>query len=190
MKRLVLQEFVTVDGYAADPDGGMDFQRKYVEKNDVSFQEDALRFLQSVDTMLLGANTYRMFAGYWPEATDEVGAFAREINSLSKYVVSTSLDAAPWGDWEPAEIIRDDVYERISSVKRQEGKDIVVWGSLTLVHMLIRRGLIDEIQLRVCPAVLGDGIPVFPEELDLQLIDMKTYDAGMVLMRYEFAVDS
>lgn len=184
MKRIVLQQFATVDGFAADPDGRMDFQQAYVVRNDRSFQEHALAFLDTVDTMIMGANTYRMFAGYWPEATHE-GVFAEKLNALSKVVVSSSLESAPWGRWGAAEIVRDHVPERIGELKEQTGKDIVVWGSLTLSYELLGRGLIDEIQLRVCPSAIGSGKPVFPGRLDLRLLEARTYDEGMVLLRYE-----
>lgn len=185
MKRIILQQFVTIDGYAADLNGGMDFQQDYVARDDRSFQEEALRFLDTIDTMILGANTYKMFAAYWPEATDDMGVFAEKLNSLSKFVVSNSMESAPWGKWEPAEIISGNVTERIADLKAQSGKAIVVWGSLTLADHLMRNHLIDEFQLRVCPAALGDGIPVFAHKLNLRLLDAKAHDKGMVFLRYE-----
>lgn len=185
MKRIILQQFVTIDGYAADLNGGMDFQQDYVARNDQGFQEEALRFLDTIDTMLLGANTYRMFAAYWPEATGDERVFAEKLNSLSKFVVSATLESAPWGEWEPAKIISGNISEGIAELKAQSGKDIVVWGSLTLSHELMRNQLIDEFQLRVCPAALGDGIPVFTDELDLKLLDAKPHDEGMVFLRYQ-----
>lgn len=136
MKRIILQQFVTVDGFAAEPNGGMAFQQDYVVRNDKSFQEDALHFLDTVDTMILGANTYRMFAAYWPDSTDE-GAFAEKLNALSKVVVSSTLKSAPWGRWGAAEIVKDNVAKRIGDLKKQAGKDIVVWGSLELSYELL-----------------------------------------------------
>mgnify|MGYP001161893550 CR=1 FL=1 len=187
MRKVILQQFVTIDGFAADTDGGMRFQQDYVSKNDKSFQEDALRFLDTVDTMVLGANTYNMFAQYWPGATGEEGEFAQKLNSLSKVVASSTLKSAPWGEWEAAEIT-DNPSERLAQLRQQKGKDIVIWGSLALTHSLMKEGWIDEYQLRVCPAATGSGKPLFPRGSDLynlKLLETKSYDKGMVLLRYE-----
>lgn len=187
MRRIILQQFVTVDGFAAETHGGMSFQQDYVAKNDTSFQEDGLRFLDTIDTMILGANTYHMFVQYWPYAMDEVGEFAQKLNAFSKYVVSTTLESAPWGDWEDAKLIKDNIYEEINQLKQEEGKDIVLWGSLQLAESLGQEGLIDEYQLRVCPSAIGDGKGTFPHGLGIQrleLVEAKPYDKGMVLLRY------
>lgn len=186
MRKIILQDFVTVDGFAADPSGGMDFIQTYASKNDRSFQKDAEDFLDAIDTMLLGANTYKLFAGYWPEATEE-GSFAEKLNSLSKVVVSTTLQHAPWGEWEGADIIRDNMVRNITALKERPGKDIVLWGSLTLGKSLIKEGLIDEYQFRVCPVVLGKGQKPFPEneKVGLKLQEAKTFDKGLILLKYQ-----
>lgn len=186
MRKVILQEFVTIDGFAADPNGEMDFIGEYAARNDLSFQTDAERFLDTVDTMLLGAGTYKLFAGYWPEATEE-GTFADKLNALSKVVASSTLKRAPWGEWEKTEITSNPS-EKIAQLKEQTGKNIVVWGSLTLVQSLMKEALIDEYQLRVCPVVLGAGTPLFADGIaapDMDLVESKTYDAGMVLLRYQ-----
>lgn len=185
MKRLILQEFATVDGFAADLNGGMDFQQRYVASNDQSFIKDAMRFLDSVDTMLIGANTYKFFTGNAPGSPEEVDEFGSKFHALSKYVVSSSLNSAPWGEWEAAKIIKNNVSEEVATLKEQSGKDIVIWGSMTLARELLGNRLIDEIQLRVCPAVLGEGKPVFANELEMELLEAKTYDRGLVLLRYQ-----
>jgi dihydrofolate reductase len=100
-------------------------------------------------------------------------------------VVSTELKEAPWGGWEPATIIKDNVFEKITKLKEQSGKDIVIWGSMTLAHSLIQEGLIDEVQLRVIPTTLSKGKPVFDSAYDLEFLDVKTYDKGLVLLRYK-----
>ncbi|MGH7458654.1 MAG: dihydrofolate reductase family protein [Longimicrobiaceae bacterium] len=176
---------MTIDGYAADPNSEMDFIQDYAARNDTSFQADAERFLDTVDTMMLGANTYELFVAYWPEATDE-GVFAEKLNSLSKIVVSTTLESASWGKWEGAEITSNPA-EKLAQLKQQQGKDIVVWGSLTLARSLMKEALIDEYQLRVCPVVLGEGKRIFADGIapvGMELLEAKTYDAGMVLLRY------
>jgi dihydrofolate reductase len=184
MRKLILQEHVTIDNFAADLKGGMDFQEQYSAKKDESFIQGAEAFLDIVDTMLVGATTYNFFTEYLPESKKQADSFTDKIGSLSKYVVSTKLKEAPWGAWEPAEIIKSHVFEQINKLKEQRGKDIVIWGSMTLAHSLMQAGLIDEIQLRVIPTTLGKGKPVFDRTYDMELVDAKTYDKGLVLLRY------
>lgn len=105
MRKVILQEFVTVDNFVADSDGKMDFIQDYSARNDEGFQHDAELFLDTLDTMILGSNTYKMFVEYWPGAKEE-GEFAKKLNSLSKFVVSSTLENTPWGDWEGATIIK------------------------------------------------------------------------------------
>jgi len=181
MRRLVFQEYVTLDGFAAGPGGELDLFDTVAEQAD----DDNLELLESVDTMLLGATTYRLFIGYWPTATDEV--IAPKLNALRKVVVSSTLDAAPWGDWEPAEVVTDPV-AAVTELKAEDGKDIILWGSITLFHTLLVAGLVDEVQLRVCPLVLGAGKSVFPaggEAIGLELLEARPWARGGVLLRYQ-----
>ena len=184
MRKIILQDFVTIDNFAADLNGGMDFQAEYSARKDESFIRDAEAFLDTVETMIAGANTYNFFTEYLPESKEQADSFTDKIGSLSKYVVSTRLREAPWGVWEPATIIKDNVFEEITKLKDQSGKDIVIWGSMTLAHSLLKEGLIDEVQLRVIPTTLGMGKPVFDSAYDMKFLDAKTYDQGLVLLRY------
>ena len=147
--------------------------------------DDNLELLESVDTMLLGATTYRLFVDFWPTATDDV--IAPKLNALRKVVVSSTLDSAPWGDWEPGEIVTDPV-AAVAALKAEDGKDIILWGSITLFHTLLVAGLVDEVQLRVCPVVLGGGKSVFPTggaAINLELIEARPWARGGVLLRYQ-----
>ena len=116
--------------------------------------------------MLLGAETYRLFVGFWPTeaATGEV--IAPQLNALRKVVVSSTLDSAPWGVGEPGLVIRDAVEDGARSSRAEDGKDIILWGSISLFHTLLTAGLVDEMQLRVCPMLLGAGKSVFPRAGD------------------------
>ncbi|MEV8378231.1 dihydrofolate reductase family protein [Kribbella sp. NPDC056861] len=177
MRRLIFQEFVTLDGYAAAADGSLDFFGTVTDQDD----QDNLALLESVDTMLLGAATYRIFVDYWPTATDPL---APGLNALRKVVVSSTLDAAPWGEWEPGEVVTDAVAD-VTALKAEDGKDIVLWGSISLFHTLLAAGLVDEVQLRVCPTVIGAGKPVFPQgEFAMDLIDAGPWATNGVLLRY------
>jgi dihydrofolate reductase len=177
MRRLIFQEFVTLDGYAAGPDGSLDFFTTVTDQDD----QDNLALLESVDTMLLGATTYRLFVDYWPTATDPL---APRLNALRKVVVSSTLSSVPWGDWEPGEIVIDAV-AGVSALKAEDGKDIVLWGSISLFHTLLAAGLVDEVQLRVCPTVIGAGKRVFPSgQFLLELIEAGPWATNGALLRY------
>lgn len=151
MRRLIFQEYVTLDGYAAGPDGGLDFFESVGEHPD-----DNLELLESIDTMLLGAETYRLFAAYWPTEASADQPIAPKLNSLRLVVVSTTLENAPWGSHEPGLVLRD--VDAVRALKAEDtGKDIILWGSITLFQSLLRAGLVDEVQLRICPILLGGG---------------------------------
>ena len=105
---------------------------------------------------------------------------------MNKYVVSTTLNEAPWGRFEPAAIIRDPA--EVGPLKERPGKDIVIWGSISLATALLNQGVIDEVQLRVVPVALGSGKLLFDDELSapaLSLVEAKPHDGGLVLLRYE-----
>ena len=183
MRRLIFQEYVTLDGYAADPDGGLEFFDTIAGHDDT----DNLALLDTVDTMLLGAATYRLFVAYWPTEASETEPIAAKLNALRLVVVSTTLESAPWGRYEPGLVIRD--IDGVRALKaEQEGKDIILWGSITLFHSLLQAGLVDEVQLRICPVLIGAGRSAFPvgsSPVDLELIEARPWAQGGVLVRYK-----
>ncbi len=140
-------------------------------------------FIDSVDTMILGANTYAQSKDYWPYAEDQ-GEWGRKLNSHTKYVASSTLDEAPWGDF-PAATVTSDAAATIKELKEQDGKDLWLWGSLQLMHSLLADGLVDEVRLLVCPTSRGKGTRVFEDSQDLKLVDATGFDTGVVIMRYE-----
>lgn len=184
MRKLIVQQFVSLDGMVADGEGNMSFVRgkPFNESNDEKFKAEALAFVNTIDTMILGANTYQMFASYWPVATIE-GEFADKINGLTKYVASTKLTAAPWGELTPATITADPV-TTIRELKQQTGKDIVLWGSPTLMQDMFDAGLVDEVQLRICPSTCGEGVRMFTDRQELELLETKPYESSMVVSKY------
>jgi dihydrofolate reductase len=97
MRRLIFQEYVTLDGFAAGSNGELDFFDTIAAQGDAD--SDNLELLKSIDTMLLGATTYRLFVDFWPTSTDQ--GIAPVLNNLQKVVVSSTLDSAPWGEWQP-----------------------------------------------------------------------------------------
>jgi dihydrofolate reductase len=152
MRKLIVQQWVTVDNIAAEEDGGLSFVsgEPFSEKTDPAFKASVMGFIDSVDTMILGANTYAQSKDYWPYA-DEQGEYGEKLNNLTKFVVSSKLEDAPWGDFPAATVTRDPV-ATIRELKEQSGKDIWLWGSLTLMHSLLAAGVVDEVRMLVCPA--------------------------------------
>jgi dihydrofolate reductase len=182
MRKVILQNFVTLDGFAADSSGEIDFIVA-----DRSVDEDFLRSADAIDTILLGRETYSMFSQYWPTVTTETELVADFVNTTPKIVFSRTLDRAPWGTWDEAHIAGGAAPEEVAKLKAQPGKDMILWGSLSLGHALIKAGLIDEYQLRVCPRVLGEGTRLWPDgapPLELKLVETKAYTSGLVLLRY------
>jgi dihydrofolate reductase len=186
MRRLVLQEWLSLDGFAADRDG----EASFIPSSDVDgvSDRDQLRFLDRVDTVLLGRKTYELFAAFWPTATTDQEMVADRLNALPKVVFSNTLTEAPWGRWPPARVMSGDAVSRIRTMKQEAGKCRVLWGSLSLAQALIAADLVDEYHLQVCPTILGAGRALFPtleSRAALRRVDVRTYDTGVVFLRYE-----
>jgi dihydrofolate reductase len=187
MKRVVLQEFVSLDGFAAGPNNSVDFIPASME-GDTSFGDEQGALMDRTDTLLLGRVTYAMFAGFWPNVTQGVEQpFADKFNGLSKVVFSKTLDRAPWGKWSEGRIVRGNAEEEVKRLKRGSGKDMLISGSISLAQSLIDKGLVDEYRLVVCPVVLGNGRPLFRDNggpIQMQLVDAKAKDRGAVSLVY------
>ena len=185
MRKLIAQQWVTVDNIAAEEDGGLSFVsgEPFSETDTSAFKASVMGFIDSVDTMILGANTYAMSKDYWPYAADQ-GEYGEKLNNLTKLVASSKLDAAPWGDFPAATVTRD-AAATIRELKEQSGKDIWLWGSLTLMRSLMDAGVVDEVQMRVCPVSRGKGTRVFEDRQDLEPVEATLFENGVVLLRYE-----
>ena len=187
MRNLILQEFVSVDGMAAGPNGNVDFVPA-ANTGDQSFGKRQSGFLDSIDAILLGRVTYEMFEGYWPKVTSgDEKEFADKINAIPKIVFSKSLDRAPWGDWEEATVVKTNATREIEKLKQQPGKDMVMWGSISLAQSLMNEGLFDEYQLIVCPVLLVEGRRLFDEHIspgEMHLLSTRSFDRGSVLLSY------
>jgi dihydrofolate reductase len=187
MRKIIFQPFMSLDGYGAGRGDSTDFVPAST-RGDQSFGKRQLEFMDSIDTMLLGRVTYEMFAGYWPDVTSgDDKEFADKINATRKYVFSRTLDHAPWGAFGDATIIRSRTADEVEKLKQQSGKNMVIWGSLSLAQSLDDDGLVDEFQLIVCPVVLGSGKRLFRESgaFDLSLRDSRSFDRGTVLLTYD-----
>lgn len=184
MRKLIFQEFLSVDSYAADKEHSTKFFEapEFSEESDYDLLEEMDRF----DTILLGANTYRMFVDYWPSVDSSEQIVADKLNSIPKVVFSRTLKAAPWGKWPAATIVAGDAVSAIKKMKQQPGKDMVLWGSISLAQDIMKANLIDEYQLRIVPVILGGGTLLFSErdQLDFRLTKNKAYSSGLVLVCY------
>lgn len=183
MKKLIVQQWATVDNVVAEEDGGLSFvDVPPYQQSPKDVQAAVMDFIDSVDTMILGANTYQLFVEYWPTNTSE-GVFAEKLNQLNKYVASAELKSAPWGEYPEAQITSDPV-ATVRQLKQQEGKDIVLWGSLTLMQSMFDANLVDEVELRICPTTRGKGVRMFTDRRDMHLIKSTEFENGIVLLRY------
>ncbi|WP_375782057.1 dihydrofolate reductase family protein [Paenibacillus baekrokdamisoli] len=120
----------------------------------------------------------------WPNMVEQTGEYGEMMNGYPKHVVSTTLEEVEWNN---SELIKGDIAEEVSKLKQQPGKDILVFGSCSLVHTLMELDLIDEYRLMVFPVVLGSGKRLFGEGLDkktLKLVETKTFSSGVVVLTY------
>ena len=186
MRKLIVQQWVTVDNIAAEEDGGLSFVSGEPFDDAVTddpFKNSLMGFIDSVDTMLLGANTYNQSKDYWPYADDQ-GEYGKKLNNLTKFVASSTLDDAPWGDFPAATVTRDPA-ATIRELKEQSGKDLWLWGSLKLMHSLLDAGDVDEVRMLVCPASRGKGTRIFEDRHDLKPVEATAFENSVVLLRYE-----
>ena len=186
MRKVILQEFMTLDGFAAGPNNNVDFIPASTA-GDQKLGREQTELLAGVDTILLGRATYDMFVGYWPNVPEgDEKAFADKLNATPKLVFSRKLDRAPWGKWDDAKIVRSSPTDEVAKLKKQSGKDLVVWGSLSIAQALMAADLIDEYRLVICPVVLGTGKPLFKDETlarRLKVLNALTMDRGAVQMK-------
>ena len=178
MRKIVAGLFLSLDGVAESPDR---FVFPYMT-DEVGQVVGAS--MQASDTMLLGRRTYEEWAAYWPDKTAADDPYADYINNVPKQVVSTTLKA-PLG-WRNSNLIGGDVREQLSQLKQQPGKEIAVTGSISLIGSLLREGLLDELSLLVFPVVVGSGKRLFdgPSQVPLKLIASRTFDNGVLSLRY------
>jgi len=165
MGKLVVSEFVTLDGVMEDPGGAEKFERGgWAFAFDRGAEGDKFKLdeLLSADAMLLGRKTYEGFAAAWPDREDEAG-FADKMNSMRKYVVSRTLTNPTWNN---TTVIDGDVVAELTRIRSEPGGDVLVAGSCQLVGTLLANGLVDELRLMVFPVVLGSGRKLFGDGLD------------------------
>jgi dihydrofolate reductase len=177
MRRLVACEYVTLDGVMDDLDL---WYSPYWTEEASNFKHDELF---ASDALLLGHGTYEEFVNFWPTAAG-MGDYGERMNSMPKYVVSTTLDTVEWN----AVLIKGSVVEAVSELKRQPGQDVLVFGSGQLLDTLMQHHLIDEYRLMVHPYIAGSGKRLFregSEKRTLKLVETTPFSSGVVALTYQ-----
>jgi dihydrofolate reductase len=191
MGRIVVSQFITLDGVVQDPGGSEGFERGgWVFQFDRGADGDDFKLGEALasDALLLGRVTYQGFAEAWPSRT---GEFADKFNGMRKYVVSRTLGEAEWNN---TTVIEGNVVEGVSRLRQEPGGDILVNGSVQLVQTLLAHGLVDELRLMVFPVVLGKGKRLFGEGTDVtRLRAAETRQVGpdgVLVLTYETVDDT
>jgi dihydrofolate reductase len=190
MGKIVVTEFVSLDGVMEGPAGDNGFVRgAWSFEIDRGSEGDQFKLDETLesDALLLGRRTYEGFAAAWPSRD---GEFADKFNTMPKYVISSTLDNPTWTN---TTMLRGDVVDEVSNLRGRHDGPIVIHGSAQLVHTLIENDLVDELHLMIFPVVLGTGKRVFGETTNtkrFRLTDAKTVGDGVAVMIYERSADA
>jgi dihydrofolate reductase len=179
VRKLVVSEFVSLDGVIEDPSWSFPFESD--EKDRFKFDE-----LAAADALLLGRVTYEGFAAAWPQMEEETGEYGAWMNGYPKHVASTTLQEPL--EWNNSSLIEGDVAEKVAELKQGSGGEILVFGSGTLVNTLMQNDLVDEYRLMIFPVVVGRGKRLFGDggnTKTMNLLDSKTLGSGVVVLTYE-----
>jgi dihydrofolate reductase len=185
MGKIIVSENVSLDGVIQDPAGDEGFKRGGwvgLIKDRKDANKLALEEALSTEALLLGRRSYEWFAARWPSRTGEL---ADAINSLPKYVVSSTLKSP---EWKNSTAIKGDVVNAVSKLRQERNGNIVVWASFQLVHTLMENNLVDELRLKIYPVVLGAGKRLFGETSDkepMRLVSMQSVDGDVAVLTYE-----
>jgi dihydrofolate reductase len=186
MRKVILSNEVTLDGFFAGPNGELDWQIVDEESH-----QYAIDLLSHVDVLLFGRVTYQLMSDYWPAAATNPSTsksdleIADKMNNLPKIVFSKTLQQVEWNN---SRLVKDNIAQEISKMKQQSGKDMVIFGSGTIVPTFMQHGLIDEYRIIVNPVVLGNGKPLFKginDKQNLKLLKTRLFDSGIVILFYE-----
>lgn len=181
MRKLVVFETVTLDGYFAGPNGDL----SWAHKNDDEWNDFVSNNASGDGPLLFGRVTYEMMVSFWPtpEAAQTMPKIADGMNNRPKIVFSRTLRNSPWHNTK----ITHDAVAAVRQMKAESGDNLVVLGSGTIVSQLAKAGLIDELQIVVAPVILGDGKKLFDgvDQKDLKLTNTRTFRNGNILMCYE-----
>jgi dihydrofolate reductase len=190
MRRVIVSEFVSLDGVIEDPGGGegsdrggWSFQADRGPEGD-QFKDDELA---AADALLLGRVTYEGFAAAWPQMEEQTGEYGARMNGYPKHVVSRTLQEPL--EWNNSTLVKGDVAEEVSRLKQQPGKDILIFGSGELARTLMEHDLVDEYRLMVIPVVVGKGKRLFGDTNEtkaMKLVDTKAVGPdGVLILTYK-----
>jgi dihydrofolate reductase len=185
MARIIVTEFISLDGVVEDPGGSEDFKHggwSFEIERGAEGDKFKLDETMDSDALLLGRVTYEGFAAAWPSRD---GEFADKFNSMPKYVVSSTLQEPEWNN---STVLKGDVVQEVSKLRQEQDGNIVVHGSVQLVQTLLEHDLVDELRLMVFPVVLGAGKRLFGDTSDkkrLRLTDSKRVGDGVDILIYE-----
>jgi dihydrofolate reductase len=184
---LIVTENITLDGVIEATEGWFAPAGDDPEVDQADVEEALREQREAADALLLGRVTFEQFRGYWPLQTDDTTGITHYLNTVSKYVVSRTLQDP---EWKRTTVLRGALIEEVQALKSKPGRDIVTTGSMTLVHDLIAAELVDEYRLFMYPVVLGRGKRLFEDATAasrLDLIETRPFRAGIVLLRYRTA---
>jgi dihydrofolate reductase len=180
MRKLIVSTWITLDGVF----DANNMQQWFIPFDSIERQEYIKEGILSADALLLGRVTYEMLAPYWSALKNNEMGVAAKLNSVPKFVVSSTLNKA---DWNNTSIIKDNLAEEVSRLKQQPGNEIQIEGSGTLVHSLMDTGLIDEYRLLIHPVIVGSGKRFFKDGAPfakLELVENKKFGSGVTRLRY------
>lgn len=183
MRKLKLQMQITADGFVAGPNGEMDWM---ISEWDEDLNDYVREITEQVDCILLGRKLAEGFIPYWasyPENEDFYGI--EKMNQTPKVVFTKTLETS---EWENTVLAKGDFVDEITQLKKQNGKDIIVYGGATFVSALIKNGLIDEFYLFLNPVKIENGLTIFdesPAKQNLNLVKSTSFDCGIVVLQYE-----
>ena len=190
MRKIIASIFMTLDGVYQAPGDPKEFERGGWAFRYSKPSEDSLKYatdqLFAADALLMGRVTYEGFAKAWPSMPEDPAGYAKRMNSLPKYLVSSTLKNAEWNN---TTILTGNFADEVMRLKQQPGQNILVFGSGQLVVSLLRLHILDELRLVVSPVVLGAGEHFFKEgePQGLKLIDARSFSSGVVVMAYQSA---
>lgn len=189
MRKVIANEFLTLDGVAQapggpdeDPSGGFRHGGWHAREEDGG---DVLGLIQGSGGFLLGRWTYELFAGFWPNAPEEAKEFTGPMNTKPKYVASTTL-TEPLA-WENSHLLAAPLPDAVRALKEEEGGELLVIGSTVLVHSLLAHDLIDELRLMIDPVLVGGGKRLFPDDgalRRLRLVAHEVTSSGTIVATY------
>jgi dihydrofolate reductase len=192
VRKIIVSERVTLDGFIAGLQGEMDWMEEFFDEALANYESELQR---TGDTTLFGRETYQGFESYWPKVALDpslpqgLAEYAQQLNAMRKIVFSKTLSHVEWNNSIPLHEI-DSV--EITKMKQEPGQDMVIYVSASIVQTLTNLGLVDRYQLLVFPIVLGSGKPLFLDithTVKLSLVNAKTYPSGVVELSYELIKD-